>query len=252
MIQSLLLGSVRWFPFGAAAYLLLVFLLKRLGRELPFFMCYLAAALLTGVLRYFTLRIGQTSYFYTYWISDLFVSLAVFLAIYEVFLRRLFVGFQRTAAYRLVFPLAGAVLLTLTVATALAAPNKGAAFQMASRAFDFLRTALLIFFIGLMTLMGRRWSRYDLGITLGFGIQAAVALAAAAVRTRANYTPGFWDFVEVVVYDFSCLIWLFTFSRQERRERVAYPTEEALDQLQNARKWEIALKQWFKPKKPLL
>lgn len=252
MIQSLLWGGVRWFPFGAAAYLLSVFLFRRLWRELPFFMCYLAAALLTGVLRYITLQTGQRSYFYTYWISDLFVSLTVLLAIYEVFLRRLFVGFHKTAAYRRVFPVVGAGVFILTVVTAVIAGNKGAAFQMASRAFDFMRTAVLVFFIGLMTLMGRQWSRYDLGIALGFGIQAAAALAAAAIRTRANYVPTFLDLVEILAYDLSCLIWIIAFSRQDQIHAGQALHETDLDQLHQTQRWEVLLKRWLKPKKRTL
>jgi hypothetical protein len=250
MIQSFVWVCVRWFPFGAAAYLLIVFLFRRMWRELPFFLCYLASALLTGVLRYATLHVGQRAYFYTYWISDLFVSLTVLLAIYEVFLRRLFVRFHKTTAYRRAFPVAGTVVFILTVASALIAADKGATFQMASRAFDFMRTAILLFFIGLMTLMGRQWSRYDLGIALGFGLQAAVALTAAAIRTRANYVPTFWDSVEMVAYDVSCLIWIITFSLPDKTG--GRPTLHGVDvdHLYQTQKWEAVLKQWLKRKNP--
>src|SRR5262249_51350884 len=149
----------------------------------------------------------------------------VFLAIYEVFLRRLFPGFQKIRFYRKLFSWVAVGVLVLTVLTALQAHDKGAAFRMASRAFDFARTAMLVFFISLMAFMGRQWTRYDLGITLGFAIQAAVALANAAVRVRMHYRPSVMDTVEVIAYNVTCVIWLVTFWKPEKPSQLT-PAEQ--------------------------
>src|SRR5215472_6845095 len=181
MLLAWLLFFLRWFPLLVVSLLVAIFLWRRAWREVPFFFVYLASALLIGIVRYAALLLSRRSYFYTYWISDLIISIVAFLPMYEVFLRQLFAGFSKNRFYRNVFPLVAAAVLVLGVLTALQARDKGAAFQMASRAFDFMRTSVLVFFIGLMLFMGRYWTRYDLGITLGFAIQAAVALTAAAV-----------------------------------------------------------------------
>jgi hypothetical protein len=140
-------------------------------------------------------------------------------------------------------------ILILTVFTALEAHDKGAAFKMASRASDFMRTAILVFFIGLMAFMGREWTRYDLGIALGFGIQAAAALATAAVRTQVHYKPTFMDTIEAVAYNISCVIWLITFWRPAKNG-IAEPQHD-LDRtmLEEARSWETVLKDWLTPGK---
>jgi hypothetical protein len=194
-------------------------------------------------------RVGRSAYFYAYWITDLVVSFVVFFPLYEIFLRRLFPGFQKNRFYRNAFPLFAVLVLVLTILTALQAPDKRAAFQMASRGFDFARTVTLVFFIGLMAFMGRQWPRYDLGIALGFGVQAAVALANSAVRTAMHYKPTVLGTVELVAYNVTCFIWLVTFWKPEKPSVPV--TAEPLDpgMLHQARGWEEQLKSWLAPRK---
>src|SRR5258708_5399453 len=160
------------FPILATVVLTGIFVWRRLYRELPFFFLYLVAALLIAATRYVgVVYFKASAFFYIYWISDLAGTPVVFLAIYEVFLKRLFPGFLKTRFYRSLFPLVGAVILVLTILTALQAPDQRAAFQTASQAFDFARTTVLGFCVVLIVLMGRRWTRYNFAIVMGFGIQ---------------------------------------------------------------------------------
>ncbi len=250
MFQSWLAAFVGWFPVFAVAVLTAIFVWRRLWRELPFFFLYLASALLVGIIRYVTLRwFSHRSYFYAYWICDLCVSVVVFLPMYEILLRRLFRGFQKNRFYANLFPLAAFVILVLTIVTAGQSHDKGAAFQSASRAFDVMRTAILVFFIGLMAFMGRQWTRYDLGITLGFAIQAAVALANSAVRVRMHYLPTVMDTIELVAYNLSCFIWLITFWKPERGTALQFANQLDPQMLQQARGWETTLRDWLAPGK---
>jgi hypothetical protein len=137
------------------------------------------------------------------------------------------------------------VILVLTIITALQAPDKRAAFLMASRGFDFVRTSVLVFFVALMTVMGREWTRYDFGIALGFGLQAAVALLNAAVRTQVQYKPTFLGTLEVVAYDAACIIWLITFWKPEKSFIPTLSDQLPPEALHKARKWEDALKDFI-------
>jgi hypothetical protein len=249
MLQTWLWFCFRWFPILAVSLLALMFLWRRLWRELPFFFLYVASALLVGLVRYGGFLLGRRANFYTYWISDLAMSVIAFLPMYEVFLRRLFEGFHKNRFYRNIFPLVATTALLLAVLTAWQAQDKGAAFQMASRGFDFMRTFVLVFFIGLMLFMGRNWSRNELGITLGFAIQAAVALVTAAARARAHYQPTLFDVAERIAYDFSCLIWLVTFWKPEKRTQFVSAEQLDPEMLHQARSWETQLKGWLIPGK---
>jgi hypothetical protein len=202
-----------------------------------------------GILRYIAFRLGPHPYFYTYWISELAAAVTVSLALYEVFLRRLFMRFYKVRFYRNLFPGIAIVILLMTIITALQAPDKRAAFLMASRGFDFVRTSVLVFFVALMAIMGREWHRYDFGIALGFGIQAAVALVNAAVRTQIHYKPTALGTIEVVAYDVACVVWLITFWRPEKSLVPAAENALTPETLQQARKWEDAVKDLLKDKR---
>lgn len=250
MLQSWFVAVVGWFPVLAVVALWAIFVWRRLQRELPLFFLYLSSALLVTVVRYVAFHwFSHRMYFYIYWTCDLFMSVVVFMPMYEVFLRRLFRGFYKNRFYKSIFPLVAFVILVLTVVTAIQAHDKGAAFLMASRGFDFMRTAVLVFFIGLMAFMGRQWTRYDLGITLGFAVQAAVALVNSAVRVRMHYRPTVMETVEIVAYNVSCLIWLVTFWKREKPAQLAPAEQIDPAMLQQARSWEEQLKDWIAPRK---
>lgn len=248
MRQSWLSLTIGWFPVIAVATLIGISLWRRLWRELPLFSLYLVSALLVGIVRYATLWIGQRVYFYAYWTSDLTISVIAFFPLYEIFLRRVFAKFHKTGFYRSVFPAVAIAVLGFAILSALQAHDRNAAFLVASRTFDIMRTTVLIFFMGLMLFMGRRWTRYELGITLGFAVQAAVALANSAVRTLMHYRPSAFDTFEIAAYDVSCLVWLVTFIRPEQTQ-LSPPKGVDHDVLDQARTWESMLKTWLIPKR---
>lgn len=222
---------------------------RRAYRELPFFFLFVISSLLLGVLRYVALYAWRHNedfhiyYFYVYWITELAAAVPVALALYEIFLRRLFPSFQKVRFYRNLFPLAAVTIFLLTVITALQSSDKHAALVTASHGADFVRTAILVFFVALMAFMGRQWNRYDFGIALGFGLQAAVALADTAVGFKFHNLPALLNNIDIIVYDITCLIWLITFWKPEK----ALVTDTAdkriaEDALRQAREWKEALK----------
>lgn len=232
-----------WFPALALVLVGALMYWRRAYRELPFFFLYVVSALLIGVSRYAAFPLGRGVYFYVYWITELAGHLAVALALYEIFLRRLFPSFQKVRFYRNLFPLAAVAIFLLTVITASRSSDKHAAFVTASHGADFVRTAILVFFVALMVFMGRQWKRYDFGIALGFGLQAAAALADTAVGFKFHNPPALLTNIDVIVYDVTCLIWLITFWRPEK----ALVTDTvdnriAEDALRQARTWEEELK----------
>jgi hypothetical protein len=251
-LAGLLPSFLFWFPVIVLMLVSVFFLRYRVYRELPLFFLYILSAPGVGLLRYVTFRISTSAYFYLYWICELELAVVFSLAIYEMFLRRLFPRFHKVRLYRLLFPAVAGIILLLTIIAALESPNQHAAFQLASRVFDFLRTAFLVFFMFLMLLMGRQWSRYDLGITLGFGLQAAAALANAAVRGKLGHRSQIFDNAEIMAFEVACVIWLITFLKPEPSGALqpAAPLDPSV--LPHARKWEEVLKDWLTPGKRMM
>ncbi len=245
----MLLQALFWFPVAVLGLLSLLFLFRRLYSELPFFFLYAGSSFLFGIFRYAAFKSNQSTFFYVYWISELAGAVIFSLALYEVFLRRLFPRFRKVRFFRRLFPAAAGIILILTIIAALQSSDRKAAFQVASRVFDFARTACLVFFMLLMSLMGRRWARYDFGITVGFGIQAAAALANAAVRARLDHRSPTFDLVETITFEVACVIWLITFLKPEKPDHLhsSAPLDAAI--LQESRKWETVLKNWLTPGK---
>ncbi len=224
---------------------------RKLHRTFPFFFAYVLVTCLIGVIRFIIYKnFSPVIYFYVYWCSDLILLVASFSALYEIFLQRIFPGFFKVRFYRFLFPLAAVLIGALAFLTALHAPDKRATFLIISRVYDLLRSVVIGFFVLLILAMGRLFSGYEFSIALGFGIQAAVALVNAALRTANGYKPTALDRLEPSAFDLACLIWLWSFSRAPKSS----PPSGDLNpqQLHEARTWEDVLKDFLIPGKRMV
>src|SRR5215469_1312340 len=159
-----------------------VMVYRKLYREFPFFFTYLVTVIAAEVIRQVIFHFRMwTLYFYIYWITEALAVLISFFVLYEVFLVRLFPGFNITVIYRRLFPVMGVVVLALTAWMFFSAPSKGPSQAVAvigesTLALSFCQVAFLTFFGGLMLFMSREWRRHELGIAVGFGFYGAVKL----------------------------------------------------------------------------
>ncbi len=220
---------------------------RKLYREFPFFFAYVLTTSVVGVVRFVVYKEYAKLYFYVFWSSDFVLLVVTFLALYETFLRRIFPAFSKVRLYRHLFPAAGAVVAFLAFLTALHSPDKHSTFLTMSRIFDFLRSAVIAFFVILILLMRREFSGYEFSIACGFGLQAAVALVNSALKTQANYKSTILDHLESVAYDAACLIWLITFWKREKHTEFLSPEQLDPTMLHQARSWETVLKNWLTP-----
>ncbi len=238
-----------WLSLPLLVLLATAMVWRKLYRVFPFFFTYVSITCLIGVIRFVAYHdFSGKTYFYVYWWSDLVLLVASFSALYEIFLQRIFPGSSKLRFYRYLFPVASIVILALAFLTALQAPDKRATFLIFSRVYDFLRSVVIGFFVLLILVMGRLFSGYELSIASGFGIQAAVALTNAGIRTIKGYGPTVLDPFEPIAFDIACLIWLWSFVRPG--ETSASPSAELDPQmLHQARKWEKAVKNFLTPGK---
>jgi len=90
-----------------------------------------------------------------------------------------------------------------------------------------------------MTFMGRRWSRYEFGIALGFGLQASAELI---VSTKWTKDLGYISELPLIAFDAACLIWLITFLKPEKTAPA--PTQSVSPEvLEEAKKWQETLQE---------
>jgi hypothetical protein len=234
-----------WMSLPVLAVLAGILVSRKLQHEFPFFFWYLIATEIGTAVRFVAQFGSGLTYFYAYWTSDLGITIFNFLAIYELIARRLFPGFQQVRLYRYLFPVASSAIIVLGWLIALEAPAKNTAFLIEARVLSFILAAILAFFISLMLVMGRSWTRYDFGIAFGFALTNATFLIGMLARARSRYGPTSIDQLPLIAFDATCLIWLFAFWKPARRTELL--SAESLDPalLRQAREWEGTLKNWL-------
>lgn len=227
----------------ALAVLALVLFIRRQHRRIPFFFSYVLIACLSDIAQLMAYQwTSRTSkaYFYTFWISHLATTVLAILAICELILKRLFPQFQKIKLYRSLFPAAAVVIVILAVLTGFQSIRAVILVDII-HGIDFLQVAMLLFFVALMLFMGRQWQRYEFGIVLGFGVDAAAFLSAFAIFTRPGLMRSFAINMPAFAYDIACLVWLITFLKPEKPAPVpSGPISPEV--LTEARKWQEAAK----------
>jgi hypothetical protein len=220
---------------------------RKLVREFPFFFSCLIATEVATLMRLAAQLRTPKTYFLTYWISDLVITIFNFAAIYEIFFKRIFPAFYKVRFYRYLFPAIGAAAILMAWLAALGSQNASAALVSLDRVLDSVMMAILFFLGLLMVVMGRLWTRYEFGVAFGFGLNAAGFLITSTTWIRAHYRPTSLDQLPVIAYDLCILVWLYCFSSPQK-PAVELTTANA-EIVQQAHSWEKAVKQLITPKK---
>jgi len=248
---SVLWEIINWLSLPVLAAVVGILVWRRHHREFPFFFFSLIVTETATLVRLAAGFRTPRTYFYTYWISDLIITIFNFLAVYELFFKRIFPGFYKIRIYRYLFPTVAAATIFLGWLAAIESQNAAAALIAKDRVLDSVLVAVLMFFVLLMLVMGRQWTKYDFGIAFGFAIYAAAFLIASTTWVRAHYQPTSVDQLPVIAYDISSLVWLYCFWSGEK-PRSSLPEPAARELLQGARTWETVLKNWLSPKRRVL
>jgi hypothetical protein len=167
-----------------------------------------------------------------------------FLATYELFFKRLFSGFNKTRFYRFLFP-AAAILVTSVVAGGSLIGGHLSALALTTRIFVFLQAATLVFFVALMILMGRRWSKQEFAIAFGFGLDVSTSSILLGILSHSASRNELLNRIAVIAYDIACLIWLYCFWFAPKAQATVPPVPLSAEALQEARKWEDSLKDFM-------
>jgi hypothetical protein len=241
---------IDWLALPSLVLLACILFYRKLHREFPLFLSYVIATVLVGVTRLAASRAPVIVYSYVYWISDIVVVLFALLATYELFIRRLFPNFYKVRFFRYLFPLA-AILINLIVVCAALYGNHKRILLLTARVGEFLRAAILFFFVALMTLLGRRWEKKEFGIAFGFGLDVSLSLASIAIVSQTFGSIANWSHaantsqivnrLAVIAYDIACIVWLYCFWTAPKSTAIP-PAPPSTEALLEAKKWEDSLK----------
>ena len=189
------------------------------------------------------------SYFSTYWISNLVSALFILLATYELFIKRLFLGFYKFLFYRHLFSIAGVLTIAVAISTVIVGNIGLAPLPNAIHVLHVLQIAALLFFVALMSFMGRSWGPYELGIAVGLGLNTAAFVIVFVIFMKSGPLHGIVRELPSIAFDLACLISLITFLKPEKPTRVsADPMSPEI--IGEAQKWEKTLKRSWTGKKP--
>lgn len=237
---------VDWFSLPVLAVVLGILVWRRLYREYPFFFSYLAVTEAATVVRFAAQFSSPLTYFYAYWISDLVIALFNVLAVYELFVKRIFPRFYKVGLYKYLFPVLASLAMFFGGLAALTPKNMGI-LALEDRILDAVVVAVLMFFGLLMLIMGRQWTRYDFGIAFGFAIASSAFLISTTVWMQSHYQSTSAQ-VPVIAYDISALIWLFSFWSAEKTPEQAHAAISP-ELVSEARAWQSLLRNWISSKK---
>jgi len=235
---------VDWFAVPSLALLACILLYRKLYREFPLFFSYVVVTEMVGLARYIASKGPANIYSYFYWISNLVVVLFAFLASYELFVGRLFPRFYKVRFFRILFTLA-VILVNVLVVFAAIYGNHKRWILLSSRIGEFLRAAVVFFFVALMTVMGRKWEMKEFGIAFGFGLDVAMSLASVTFWTQASKRSPLVGRIPVIAYNIACIIWIYCFWRAPESERAVSTASLSPEALHEAKKWEESLKDYI-------
>jgi hypothetical protein len=233
--------ALDWVGLPSLVLLTVILIYRRWYREFPFFCLYVIGAEFVGVARLFFLNAPTRVYSRVYWISDTALAAFAFLAAYELFFKRLFLNFYKTSFYRWLFP-AAAILVTAIVAGGSLIGGRLSALAMTTRVFVFLQAAILVFFVLLMIVMGRHWSKQEFAIAFGFGLDVSTSSILIGILSHTASHNEILSRIAVAAYDIACLIWLYCFWNAPKAQATVPPGPLSAEALHEAKKWEDSLK----------
>jgi hypothetical protein len=239
---------VGWAALLIVAALVVIFLYRRLAPEFPLFFLYLLATELVGIVRFAASGASPHVYHNVYWITDIGYTLFALTATYELFIKRLFPDFYKVTFYRYIF-VAAVILITILAIVIGLIGGHARVLVLTVYVYNFIRVAILFFFVALMLVMGRQWNKQEFGIAVGFGLDVSMSLAALGVWFHTPSMAVIINRTSGVVYDVVCLIWVYCFWSARRTTISAASTALSAETLGEAKKWESSLKDFISPNK---
>jgi len=213
-----------WFlPLALQTAVISVILRRRLARAFPVFLTYTVVVVTRDVVLLF-IPYATNLYSLVYWSGEglaVLLGLGVIVEILEHFVRPF--HFLKPAL-RGFWVLGGVASLAALGILFLAGGGTGTDrvleyIVQLERALRFLQVSLLLVVLSLMRYLHLTWHEYAVGILAGFGIYAALDLAALEFRAHLHFlSDGGFVLVRPAAYNLAAIIWASYFLRRTREE----------------------------------
>jgi hypothetical protein len=218
---SLLFGLL---PAAVQAAVLVILARRRLYHRFPFFFAYTLYSILVTVVRLRTMGTPAV-FFVSYWSTEIVYGILELLAIREVFKSVLEMYYSLYRWTRWLLPIAVTVMFGNSIWRAIyrsvgGGPLGGLAAGAYSLVLGILCLQAAIFLLCLRLSFRKhspiRWTRYEAGILIGFGL---AAVATALIRlARPQVGPAMelaFRYLPAIAYMAAVVIWLAAFWREE-------------------------------------
>ena len=221
-------------PAGLQAILLARLLSSRFYRRgmYPLFVAYTVYSILITIPR-LILAHRPSVYPTFYWTTDIVYGLLALLALNEVFRRIFFLDYREHLWLRLAFPLTVVAIITVLffwwrfihlTPTGEHLGFFGATFVAFTFGVHSVEGILMGLFLFMWWILIPGWNRYDYGILVGFGVSAAVSMAARIARFYDIPGPLSWyRFAPEIGYVLATVIWLHAFWKAPDPQRLRSP-----------------------------
>jgi hypothetical protein len=210
-----------------------------------------SAYLFSEVMLFLVLFLNQKNYdayFYLYWVGAAVSTILGFKVIHEVFVDVLRPFHALRDFSSMLVRWAGLVVLLIAILAAMGGARGGftrvtAGLLSLERSVRVMQCGLVLFLLMFSRYLGISRRHRSFGIALGFGIFAAVELAALGLRVTGVVNPSVLNLASMSAYDFAALVWLGYFTLPVMEQRRA----EVLLQPQ---RWDLSLDELSHPLAP--
>lgn len=198
----------------------IIFVRRRLNRELPLFFIYMMYILVATAVR-MSVMYRAGAYFWLFWGTEAGFGVFALLVMREVFHRVFALAYASYRSFNFLLPGAVFVILGFTLWETVKRPlGHGHLPWMVSAIYWFdlgvhlLEGVILLLVFALTAAFPVVWRKYEFGILAGFGLNASITMIVYLLRfERGIAYEAFFRYGPPIAYIFATLIWLHAFLR---------------------------------------
>jgi hypothetical protein len=239
--MSQVVQYVLWFFAPVVQGCIIAVMLRRgLRREYPIFFAYNAFVLAKTVAEFVVFHISApNAYFYLYWLGSALAMSLGFMVVHEVF-HSVFRPYDSLHALAGVLFRWAAIVLALVAVVSVVSGSSGfnvhvmQAIYALERSVRVMQVGLVLFLFLFAGHVGLSTRSHIVGISLGFGIFAAVDILFATLSAHHAIPHPTLSLIRSFAFNVSCVVWVWYMLMPE-------PQRQTIDHRARSTEWNFAL-----------